>query len=56
MLLNTTSPLRVIKPKAMINNKGREGGHKIKKLADVVHGWLQRGMTININLVVEFPT
>ena len=27
------SPLRVIKPKAMKNNKGREGGHKIGKIS-----------------------
>ena len=28
----TMSPLGVIKPKAMKNNKGREGGHKFGKL------------------------
>ena len=28
----TMSPFRVIKPKAMKNDKGREGGHKFGKL------------------------
>ena len=28
----TMSPLRVIKPKAMKNDKGRDGGHKIGKM------------------------
>ena len=37
----TISPLRVIKPKAMKNDKGREGGGVIKsrKWASVVYGW-----------------
>ena len=33
------SPLRVIKPKTMKNDKGREGGHKIRKMGQH-HLWM----------------
>ena len=33
------SPLRVIKLKAMKNDKGREGGHKIGKMGRHRYGW-----------------
>jgi hypothetical protein len=35
------SPLGVIKPKAMKNDKGREGVINSEKWADVVYGWPQ---------------
>ena len=34
-----TSPLGVIKPKAMKNDKGREGVKKLEKWVDVIYGW-----------------
>jgi hypothetical protein len=35
----TMSPSGVIKPKAMKNDKGREGVINSGKWADIVHGW-----------------
>ena len=48
----TTSPIRVIKPKAMKNNKGR-GVIKLEKWADVVYGWTPNTKTVYF--VKKFP-